>query len=449
MRNPSHAPRTLNFSNAQSYLLGLINEHASRRSPNRLDRIQAFVAELGAPQLRYPTVHVAGTSGKGSTATMLASIYEAAGKRVGLHTKPHLASVTERVRIDGTPLDEDAFGELLGEMMPAIDRVAREHGRPSYYETLLALAFVAFERANVDLAVIEAGIGGRLDGTNVLRPEVAMITNVSLDHTEILGDTTALIARDKAGIAKPGVPLVSDVNDADARREIEAACAAAGAPFVSVRDTVTIDARRGERYGQSFDVVTPVDRYELALPVLGAFQQRNAAIAIRALEQLTGDLRPPKRAIEDGLARLVIPGRMEFFPSHPSLVFDVAHNPDKMTHLVNALEETFPGRRFSFVVAMAETRDIAAILEPLKRLPAAFTFTAFDNIAGRTATRPQRIASIAQDAGLWGRAIADPVDALSVARRNADASDVVVVTGSTFVVAVLRDWWFANVVSRV
>jgi dihydrofolate synthase/folylpolyglutamate synthase len=437
----------VNFSNAQSYLLGLINEHASRRSPNRLDRIRAFVEELGNPHLRYPTVHVAGTSGKGSTATMLAAIFESDGKRVGLHTKPHLASVTERVRIDGTPIAEDAFGELLSEMMPAIERVALDHGRPTYYETLLALAFVAFAQAEVDVAVIEAGIGGRLDGTNVLQPRVAIITNVSLDHTEILGDTTELIARDKAGIAKPGVPLVSDASDPDARREIEAICAEVGAPFVSVRDTVTIDARRGERYGQSFAVVTPVDRYEISLPVLGAFQQRNAAIAIRALEQLDGDLRPAKRAIGDGLARLVIPGRMEFFPSHPSVVFDVAHNPDKMAHLADALEETFPGRRFSFVIAMAETRDIAAILRPLQRLRATFTFTGFDNIAGRTATRPQRIASIAEDVGLWGRAIADPVDALSVARRNADASDVVVVTGSTFVVAVLRDWWFANVVS--
>ncbi len=439
----------MNFSNAQSYLLGLINEHASRRSPNRLDRIRAFVAELGEPQLRYPTVHVAGTSGKGSTATMLASIFQAAGKRVGLHTKPHLASVTERVRIDGTPLAEDAFGELLGEMVPAMERVAREHGSPSYYETLLALAFVAFARAEVDVAVIEAGIGGRLDGTNVLQPRVGIITNVSLDHTEILGETTALIARDKAGIAKPGIPLISDVNDADARDEIEAACAEVGAPFVSVRDTVTIESRRGERYGQSFDVVTPIDRYEISLPVLGGFQQRNAAIAIRALEHLGPDLRPDKRAIEDGLARFVIPGRMEFFPAHPSVVFDVAHNPDKMLHLVDALTETFPDRRFSFVIAMAETRDIAAILEPLRGLPASFTFTGFDNVAGRTATRPQRIASIAQELGLWGRAIADPVDALSVARRNADARDVVVVTGSTFVVAVLRDWWFANVVSRV
>ncbi len=439
----------MNFTNAQSFLLGLINETASRRAPNRLDRIRAFIAELGEPQRRYPTVHVAGTSGKGSTATMMSAIFEAAGKRTGLHTKPHLTSVTERVRIDGVPISEDDFAALLTEMVPAMDATAREAGRPSYYETLLALAFVAFARAPVDVAVIEAGIGGRLDGTNVLVPEVAVITNVSLDHTEILGDTTALIGRDKAGIAKPGIPLVSDVDDPDARREIESECDEVGAPFVSVRDTTTVVARHGERYGQSFTVETPLDRYEIALPVLGAFQQRNAAVAIRALEHLRAELRPSKAAIEAGLARLMIPGRMEFFPSHPSVVFDVAHNPDKMSHLVDALAETFPDRRFSFVLAMAETRDVAAILAPLSRLPITLTFTGFDDVAGRTAMRPQRIASVAQDVGLWGRAVRDPVDALSIARRNADASDIVVVTGSTFVVATLREWWLTNVASHV
>ena len=437
----------MNFASAQSYLLGLINEHASRRSPNRLDRIRAFVAALGEPQLRYPTLHVAGTSGKGSTATMLAAALEASGKRVGLHTKPHLVSATERIRIDGTPISENAFGELLEEMLPAIDRVANEHGRPSYYETLLALAFVAFARAEVDVAVIEAGIGGRLDGTNVLQPRVSIITNVSLDHTEILGDTTAAIARDKAGIAKPGIPLVSNVRDPDARREIEAVCAEVGAPFVSVADTVTIEPRRGERYGQSFDVVTPVDRYELSLPVLGAFQQENAATAISALELLDDDLRPTRAQIEEGFARLVIPGRMEFFPSHPGVVFDVAHNPDKTAHLVEALRLAFPDRRFSFVIAIAESKDVASILRPFTGLPATYSFTGFSGIPGRTAIRPQRLASIAEDLGIWGRAIGDPVDAFSIARRNADAGDIVVVTGSTFVVARLREWWIANVVS--
>jgi dihydrofolate synthase/folylpolyglutamate synthase len=437
----------VNFSSAQSYLLGLINEHVSRRSPNRLDRIRAFVHELGDPQLRYPTVHVAGTSGKGSTATMLAAVLQASGKRVGLHTKPHLVSVTERIRIDGIAIGEELFADLLEAMMPAIDRVASEHGRPTYYETLLALSFVAFERDAVDVAVIEAGIGGRLDGTNVLQPAVALITNVSLDHTDVLGSTTAEIARDKAGIAKPGVPLVSDAQDPAARAEIESACAAVGAPFIAVADEVTVRARGGEPYGQSFEVQTPVERYVLSLPVLGPFQQRNAATAIRALEQLPAALRPSRAAIEQGFSQLVIPGRMEFFPSHPGVVFDVAHNPDKATHLVEALAQTFPGRRFSFVIAIAETKDVREILRPLAELPGTFTFTTFDGVPGRMSLRPQRLASIAEELGVWGRAILDPVEALSIARRNADASDVVVITGSTYVVATLREWWLANVVS--
>lgn len=438
----------MTFASAQAYLLGTINETASRRIPNRLDRMRALLAALGNPQDRYPTVHVGGTSGKGSTATMLAAALDAAGNKTGLHTKPHLSSVTERARINGIAISENRFGDILGQMMPAIETIAALHGRASYYETLLAIAFVYFAQEHVDVAVIEVGIGGTLDGTNVLTPLVSVITNVALDHTEILGDTTAAIAHDKAGIAKPGVPLVSDVHDPDARAVIEEACRNVGAPFVPVSETATIEARSGERYGQSFGVTTPADRYELALPVLGEFQQRNAATAIRALEQLPPTLRPARSAIEAGFSRLVIPGRMEYFPSHPAVVFDLAHNPDKASHLARALRTTFPEQRFAFVIAVTETKDASAIVAPFAGMPGTFTFTSFE-VPGRTAMRPQRLASVAGEIGVWGRAIADPVDAFAVARRNADARDVVVVTGSTFVVATLRDWWLANVASSV
>jgi len=435
------------FASAQSYLLGLINENASRRMPNRLDRIVAYLEALGNPQDAYPTIHVAGTSGKGSTSTMIAAALQASGKRTGLHTKPHLTSVTERARIDGLAIPEDVFGDFIGEMQSAVDRIAFEHGRPTYYETLLALAFLWFARSEVDVAVIEAGIGGTLDGTNVLRPQVAVITNVALDHTDILGDTVEEIARDKAGIAKAGIPLVSFVRDAGARAVIERACADAGAPFVSVADTVTIEPRHGERYGQSFALTTPEDRYAISLPVLGDFQQENAATAVRALEQLPAGLRPSREQIESGLARTVIPGRMEFFPSHPGVVFDIAHNPDKAAHLAHALAETFPGRRFTFVMAIGESKDAAQVIQPFLALRGSFTFTTF-SVAGRNASRPQRLASITNELGGWGRAITDPVEAFSIARRNADADDVIVVTGSTFVVAELREWWMANVQSR-
>jgi dihydrofolate synthase/folylpolyglutamate synthase len=434
------------FQSAQSLLLGLINENASRRLPNRLDRIHAFLEALGNPQDAYPTVHVAGTSGKGSTSTMIAAALQASGKRVGLHTKPHLISVTERARIDGLAISEDAFGELIGEMQSAVDRISFEHGRPTYYETLLALAFLWFARCEVDVAVIEAGVGGTLDGTNVLRPQVAVITNIALDHTDILGDTLEDIARDKAGIAKAGIPLVSFVRDAGARRVIEGACAGAGAPFIAVADTVTIEPRRGERYGQSFALITPEDRYEISLPVLGDFQQENAATAVRALEQLGPGLRPTREQIESGLARTVIPGRMEFFPSHPGVVFDIAHNPDKAAHLAHALAQTFPDRRFTFVMAIGESKDAAQVIQPFLALHGTFTFTTF-SVAGRNASRPQRLASIADELGGWGRAITDPVEAFSIARRNAEGDDIIVVTGSTFVVAELREWWMANVQS--
>ncbi|MGZ3497158.1 MAG: bifunctional folylpolyglutamate synthase/dihydrofolate synthase [Vulcanimicrobiaceae bacterium] len=437
----------MNFAQAQTYLLGTINETVSRREPYRLDRMRSLLRELGNPHDRYPTVHVGGTSGKGSTSTMIATVLTTSGKRTGLHTKPHLRSMVERARVDGVNVSEERFAELLEEMMPAIERTAAAFSRPSYYETLLALAFLHFMHEGVDVAVIEVGVGGKLDGTNVITPEVSVITNVALDHTDILGDTLEEIAADKSGIAKPGIPLVSAVDDPGARRVIEAQCAQVGAPFLSVIDTVDVRERGPSQSGQEFTVTTPRATYEIAMPVLGAFQERNAATAILALEQLPASLRPAPDAVERGLARLALPGRMEYFPSHPAVVFDVAHNPDKASHLVDSLRRRFPDRRFTFIIAVTESKDAHEILRAFTDLPASFIFTSFD-AAGRVASKPQRLASIAQDLGIWGRAIADPVEALSVARRNASADDVVVVTGSTFVVAELREWWMENVLAQ-
>jgi dihydrofolate synthase/folylpolyglutamate synthase len=432
----------MSFAAAQRYLLGTIDEIASGRR-QQLGRMRALLRELGDPQDRYPSLHVGGTSGKGSTATMLAAALGGAGKRTGLHTKPHLSSMTERMRIDGVAIGEEHFAALLEEIRPAIDRVAAEYGRATYYETLLVLSFLYFAEAQVDVAVFEVGLGGTLDGTNVLRPEVCVITNIGLDHTEVLGNTLEEIAFDKAGIAKPGVPLVSDVADPGARHVIERRCAAAGAPFLSVRDLVGVDAARGERYGQSFTLTTPADRYDISLPVLGAFQQRNAATAVLALEQLDAALRPSREQIEAAMSRLVIPGRMEFFPSHPSVIFDIAHNPDKARSLVDALLQTFPNKRFAAIVAIGESKDAKGVLEQLARLPATFIFTSFE-ATGRTAIKPARLASILEDFKVSGRAVSDPVEAFSIARRNAGTEDVVLVTGSTYVVAALRDWWFVN-----
>jgi dihydrofolate synthase/folylpolyglutamate synthase len=437
----------MTYESARAYLVGTINETASRRMPNRLDRMRQLLRNLGDPQERYATVHVGGTSGKGSTATMIAAALEASGRRTGLHTKPHLKSMTERARVNGLPVSPDDFGETLSEMMPAIEATTAQEGRPTYYETLLALAFVWFAKCEVDSAVIEVGLGGTLDGTNVLRPKVTVVTNSGIDHTDVLGETIEEIAADEAGIAKPAVPLVAGATVAAARETIERICAEVGAPFVYVDDAARIAPRPSEPYGQSFDVTTARGRYELSLPVLGRFQQRNASTAIVALEALPEAMRPSISQVESAFANLVIPGRMEFFPAHPSVVFDIAHNADKARALADALVETFGERRFRFVIAVGESKDPRDVLNPFLELRASYTFTSFET-PGRTAIRPQRLAGIAEAAGVWGRAIGDPIEALSIARRDADPSDIIVVTGSTFVVATLRDWWLTNVAAR-
>ncbi len=437
----------MTFEQAQTFLLGTVNESVSRRVPYRLDRMRGFLRALGDPQDRYPTVHVGGTSGKGSTSTMIAAALSASGKRTGLHTKPHLSSVTERARIDEVTIPKDRFAELLTEMLAAIEGTAAEFSRPSYYEILLALTFLYFAREKVDIAVIEVGLGGKLDGTNVLTPLVSVITNVGLDHTDVLGDTLEEIAGDKAGIAKPGVPLVCGVETAGPQQVIRDACLSAGAPFVLVSDRVKSARVHSEgRYGQSFTVETPRGVYDLDMPLLGNFQPLNAAVAIVALEELPPALAPSIEDVRRGFERLVLPGRMEVFPTHPVVVFDIAHNPDKARSLAESLATHFGvERRYTFVVAIGESKDQREILRALSSMfSAAFICTTFE-AAGRPAAKPQRLASMAEDLGLWGRAISDPVEALSVARRNAEADEVVVVTGSTFIVATLRDWWHQNV----
>jgi dihydrofolate synthase / folylpolyglutamate synthase len=434
------------YAEAEAYLLGTIDEMVSRRTSYKLDRIRALLRELGDPHRAYRTIHVGGTSGKGSTATMIAAALHAAGNRTGLHTKPHLHAMIERARIDGVPIPRERFSALLDEMLPAIQRAAAEYGRPTYYETLLALSFKYFADERVDAAVIEVGLGGRYDGTNVILPVVAAITSVGYDHTDVLGRTLDEIALEKAGIAKPGVPLVLAPMPPPALAAIERYAVEVGARIVRVSEIVRVERERAEdRGGQTLAVLTPRGSYRLRLAVEGTFQRTNAATAIAVLEQLADDLRPSPDEIATALGDIAIPGRMELVWASPPVVFDIAHNAEKAESLVASLRESFPNRRVHYVVAIGESKDARKIIETLGTVASTFTFTSF-SARGRVAIRPQRLATIAQSLGGWGRAITDPVEALTVARRMAGVDDVVVVTGSTFVVARLREWYVPTAV---
>ncbi|HXW76171.1 MAG TPA: folylpolyglutamate synthase/dihydrofolate synthase family protein [Candidatus Eremiobacteraceae bacterium] len=434
----------MDFAEAQRLLNAAQNESLSRRHPGRLDRMRRLLELLGDPQRRFPSIHVGGTSGKGSTATMAAAMLHAAGYKVGLHTKPHLRSVTERACIDGAAVSEERFAQLFERMLPAIDVMRGEdHGPPSYFELLVALAFRYFADEHVDIAVIEVGIGGKLDGTNVLEPLVAVLTNVGTDHMDVLGDTVEAIALDKSGIIKAGIPVVTAAEHAGALQIIVDAAALRGAPLTHVRDSARIEEIPGAAYEQRARISTRQATYDIALPVLGEFQLLNAATAIVALEQIATAFPVPPSAVSSGLGSIALPGRMEYFPSRPALLFDVAHNVEKAEALAGGLERHFPGRRLVIVAAAAEGKAFEKMLAAWASLPAHFIFTVFD-VSHRNALAARRLAVEAEHLGLAARAVDDPVEALGIARRMARADDVVVVTGSTFLVAQLREWFLDN-----
>jgi dihydrofolate synthase / folylpolyglutamate synthase len=435
----------MDFASAVKFLQTTTNESASRRHPGRLDRMRELLALVGNPENAFKSIHVGGTSGKGSTATMASAMLQAAGFKVGLHTKPHLRSVTERACIDGAPVSEERFAAIIEEMMPAVREMeVGQHGPPSYFELLVALAFKLFAQEKVDCAVVEVGIGGRLDGTNVLTPLLSVVTNVGTDHADVLGDTVEEIAADKSGIIKEGVPVVTAAEHPGALRVIEEAALKMHAPLTRVQSVATIGSEPHGAYDQRVDIRTNRAAYSFTMPLLGEFQVLNAATAIVALEQIADVLPVGPSQIEQAMSKVALPGRMEFYPSRPALLFDVAHNAEKAEALRAGLLRHFPDKRYTFVVAVAEGKASREMLATWSTLPAHFIFTTFD-VAHREAMLPHHLALTAETAGVSARAIDDPVEALTVARRMAGADELVVVTGSTFLVARLREWFARNV----
>ena len=436
----------MDFSAALRFLQTTTNESISRRHPGRLDRMRALLALLGDPHRSFKSIHVGGTSGKGSTATMCAAILTAAGYKAGLHTKPHLRTVTERISINGAPVSEERFAQLIERMLPAVEEMQHgEHGAPSYFELLVAAAFLHFADERVDAAVVEVGSGGRLDGTNVLLPMVSVLTNVGKDHTDVLGDTIEEIAGDKTGIFKDGIPAVTAATHPDAIAVIEEAARRIRAPLTRVQQAARIESKASSAYDQQARIETSAAVYELTIPLLGEFQVTNAATAIVALEQIAATIPVTPAQVVKGIGDVSLPGRMEFYPSRPALLFDVAHNAEKADALRGGLLRHFPGRRYAFVVAVAEGKAARDMLETWSSLPAHFIFTSFD-VSHRSPTSPRRLAMTAENLGLAARAVDDPVEALTIARRMAGVDDLVVVTGSTFLVGRLREWFSQNVV---
>ncbi len=400
-----------------------------------LDRIRELCRLLGDPERACPVIHITGTNGKGSTARILTELLMANGLTVGTYTSPNLATVNERLARDGEPIDDEDLAEVLGSLA-LIGSMLSE--RPTRFELLTAAAFRWFADIAVDVAVVEVGLGGTWDATNVVVPEVAVITNVSYDHVEVLGPTLRDIATEKAGIIKPGCRVLVGETAPDLRDLFVDSAEAVGAEGIWLRgEDFDCDASQVAVGGRLLDLRTPGAVYsEVYLPLHGAHQADNAAIAVAAAEAFFGNSLAPE-VVEHACASVTSPGRMEVVGRAPLVILDGAHNVAGAQALARGLIEELPveGETVA-VVGLLEGRDPSAMLHAL--IPAGVKVVFACTAPSPRAMPASTIAEAARAAGLEA-VVADSVaDALAAARRRLSADGRLVVTGTLYVVAEAR-----------
>jgi dihydrofolate synthase/folylpolyglutamate synthase len=408
-----------------------------------LERMRALLARLGNPHRLLRIVHVAGTKGKGSTSAMLAAILQRAGYRTGLFTSPHLCSLLERFQIDGKPITPDELAALLSDIQSAIDR-GRPGPPPTFFEIATAAGFLHFLRRRAEVVVLEVGLGGRLDSTNVCLPLVSVITSISLDHTRILGNRLASIAREKAGIVKRGRPAISGATHPEAKAVIEEVCRSKRAPLRQL----DVDLFHCSAAGQVTETgilrprvqVTTEQRRWPALEVnlLGEHQAANAALAIACVEDLRKEgLHIPDAAVAAGLREVVWPARMEVVGRRPLMVVDCAHNVASAAALVQTLEVSFPPLRRVLVFAGSTDKDVAGMFRVMA--------PHFASVIATRYTDNPRAFPAEQLASLWAstgsapvRVCPTPAEALQAARQEAGEDGLICITGSVFLAGEVR-----------
>ncbi|MBA7473247.1 Folylpolyglutamate synthase [subsurface metagenome] len=400
-----------------------------------LGRVQELLARLGEPHLAARSVHVAGTKGKGSTAAMIASALMNAGYSAGLYTSPHLNDPRERIRVNNELIGKDELVVLVEKLKPEIEVVNQKatYGQLTTFEVLTALGFAYFKLKGVDFQVIEVGLGGRLDATNVIQAEVCIITSISLDHTEVLGNSLAALAREKAGIIKSGNTVVVAPQRDEVTQVIEETCLKRGARLIKVGRDIIWRSLGFDSNRQSLQVEGRLGSYKLSLPLLGDYQQENAITAVAALEVLAEKgFNISRDDIVDGLARVSWPGRFQVLRREPLLVVDGAHNPDSACKLKQSLLQYFNFDRAVLVIGVSVDKDIAGIVSELAPL---FDEVMVTRSRHPRAMAPELVAAEFAKCGVKTQVVEDVSKALSLALSRAGTKDLVCAAGSLFVVA--------------
>ena len=331
-----------------------------------LEAIQSLLQVLGNPQQAFPAIHVAGTNGKGSVCAMVESVLREAGLKTGLYTSPHLVRFNERIRVQGEEIDDAELDRLLHRLDLFADDVGKQVRPPTFFECTTALAMQYFAQQQVDVAVIETGMGGRWDATNVLRSLVTVVTSVGLDHMAYLGDSAEKIALEKCGIAKPGIPLVSGVTEEPVCRVIEEEAHRIGAPVVHVQDQISVCRGQMTWAGQRLLVESGSETYPpIDLPLLGVHQVHNCAVAIATLEAFAvrAEMKLDRTTVTAGLGQANWPGRMHILSNNPLVVVDAAHNPDGARVLKQSMKELAPEKPMALVAGFLREKDAVGFLQ--------------------------------------------------------------------------------------
>jgi dihydrofolate synthase / folylpolyglutamate synthase len=400
-----------------------------------LDRMRTLLRKLGNPQDRFRSVHIAGTKGKGSTCAMVAAMLESAGYKVGLYTSPHLVDVRERISINGEMISQADFARAVKAIMPL---VTRARPTPTYFDVLTAIAFKYFADEKVELGVIETGLGGRLDSTNVIKPEVTAITSISRDHMAQLGPTIGHIATEKAGIFKAGIPAVSVLQEPDAEAALVKIAQKVGAPLDFTGKTIEFSYRfeSSRMLGphNRICLTTPSSKFEhLAVPLMGEHQAINCGLALSVIDRLKGRgiAINDARAME-GLAKVTLAGRMEMLSQTPRVLVDGAHNAASLDAMMKAIGQHIPYDSMVVIFGCCADKDVSGMLQRISSGADKVIFTRVNSI--RTADPNELAAQYVDLYGKMAQVAVDLDDALAIANRAVTKEDLICITGSFYLV---------------
>ncbi|MFQ5927953.1 MAG: bifunctional folylpolyglutamate synthase/dihydrofolate synthase [Terriglobia bacterium] len=427
------------YADAVQHLLWL--GHEARAQKWDLNNIRVLLARLGHPEQSFASIHIAGTNGKGSVAAMLASILRVAGYRTGLYTSPHLVRINERIQVNGAEIADENFAAAFSAVEREVEALLARGAlpdQPSYFETLTAMAFWHFRQAGVEVAVLEAGMGGRLDATNVVTPRVAIITQVDFDHERFLGHSLAQIATEKAGILKPGVPVVAAANHRVAQRVIRARAAEVRAPLIELDAAYSLEQLRPTDLGRyKFELAGKAGfRLRLAPALRGRVQVRNAATAVAAVQLLRAQgMRVTPDAIARGITETHWPGRLELVGREPDVFLDGAHNPAAMRELARFWDEHCRGRNIHLVFATMRDKAVEEIADRI--FPRAASVILTQAHSSRAASA-HALAPLARTLNSNVLIEPEPERALARACGRAQPADMVFVTGSLYLVGEVK-----------